>query len=101
MLQMCRRKAGVYENIDGNNAIEMTRAWDRKEEGMLVLSRKVAQQIIIGQDIRITVLKIDRNQVRIGIEAPRDICILRKELGDHDAAKVRTPAEPSLEETHV
>ena len=56
---------------------------------MLVLSRKLSQQIVIGQDIRITVLKIDRNQVRIGIEAPRDVCILRKELGEPDESRHR------------
>ena len=47
---------------------------------MLVLSRKQSQQIVVGQDIRITIVKIDRNQVRLGIEAPRGIAILRKEL---------------------
>lgn len=47
---------------------------------MLVLSRKALQQIKIGEDIRLTIVKVDRNQVRIGIEAPGDIPILRKEL---------------------
>jgi len=49
---------------------------------MLVLSRKQSQQIVVGRDIRITVVKIDRNQVRLGIEAPRAIAILRDELTD-------------------
>jgi len=35
---------------------------------------------MIGSDIKITVLKVDRNQVRIGIEAPPDVTILRDEL---------------------
>jgi carbon storage regulator len=47
---------------------------------MLVLSRKLSQQIMIGSDIRITVVKIERNQVRIGIEAPDEVAILRGEL---------------------
>ncbi len=47
---------------------------------MLVLSRKQSQQILVGRDIRITVVKVERNQVRIGIEAPRGISILREEL---------------------
>jgi carbon storage regulator len=47
---------------------------------MLVLSRKSSQQIMIGPDIQITIVKIDRNQVRIGIQAPADIPILRQEL---------------------
>jgi carbon storage regulator len=35
---------------------------------MLVLSRKTSQQIMIGPDIQVTIVKIDRNQVRIGID---------------------------------
>jgi len=47
---------------------------------MLVLSRKLSQQIMIGSDIKLTIVKIERNQVRIGIEAPDDVAILRGEL---------------------
>ncbi len=47
---------------------------------MLVLSRKPMQSIMIGSDIRVTIVKVDRNQVRIGVEAPRDLTILRDEL---------------------
>ena len=47
---------------------------------MLVLSRKPLQSIMIGPDIKITIAKVERNQVRIGIEAPRDVTILRDEL---------------------
>ncbi len=47
---------------------------------MLVLSRKPLQSIMIGPDIKITIVKLERNQVRIGIEAPRDVSILREEL---------------------
>jgi carbon storage regulator len=47
---------------------------------MLVLSRKLSQQVMIGPDIRITIVKLDRNQVRLGIEAPRGITVLREEL---------------------
>jgi carbon storage regulator len=47
---------------------------------MLVLSRKPSQQITIGSDILITVVRIERNQVRIGIQAPPGIPILRSEL---------------------
>ena len=47
---------------------------------MLVLSRKLMDQVLIGSDVRITVVKIDRNQIRLGIEAPDDVMILRGEL---------------------
>ena len=49
---------------------------------MLVLSRKQSQQILIGSDISITVVKIEGNHVRLGIAAPRGVSILREELVD-------------------
>jgi len=56
---------------------------------MLVLSRKVNQRILLSGNIRITVTCIRGNQVRLGIEAPDQIEILRGELMDS------APAAPS------
>lgn len=50
---------------------------------MLVLSRKLNQSIIVGSDVKIQVLKISGNTVRIGIEAPKDVKILRGELAPY------------------
>ncbi|CAN5905750.1 hypothetical protein BH23PLA1_BH23PLA1_38360 [soil metagenome] len=47
---------------------------------MLVLSRKLGEKIVIGENIVVTVVKIDRNQIRIGIEAPQDIPVYREEI---------------------
>jgi len=47
---------------------------------MLVLSRKLNESIVIGDKVTVTVLKVDRNCVRIGIEAPADVPIFRMEL---------------------
>ena len=47
---------------------------------MLVLSRKLGQRFQIGQHVRITIVKIDRNSVRIGIEAPDDVDVYREEI---------------------
>ena len=52
---------------------------------MLVLSRKLNQEILIGDNIRITVLKVKGNTVRLGIDAPRDVHVLRGELEGVDA----------------
>lgn len=47
---------------------------------MLVLSRKLGQRFQLGTDIRVTIVRIDRNSVRIGIEAPDDVTIRREEI---------------------
>lgn len=47
---------------------------------MLVLTRKTQEQIQIGNNIKITILRIKGQQVQIGIEAPRDVRVLRGEL---------------------
>lgn len=47
---------------------------------MLVLSRKRTEQIVIGSDIRITVVRVEGSHVRLGIEAPAHLMVLRSEL---------------------
>jgi carbon storage regulator len=47
---------------------------------MLVLSRKLGEKIVIGDNITITVIDIDRGKIRLGIEAPRTIPVYRSEL---------------------
>jgi carbon storage regulator len=55
---------------------------------MLVLSRKLGERIVIGDNIVVTVVKVDRNQVRLGIEAPGNVSVLREEL--------LSPGEPKV-----
>lgn len=47
---------------------------------MLVLSRKVGERLVIDGEIVVQVLEVDRNRIRIGIEAPPEVKILREEL---------------------
>jgi carbon storage regulator len=47
---------------------------------LLILSRKKDESILIGKNIKITVIGFQKNQVKIGIEAPEDLAILREEL---------------------
>lgn len=51
---------------------------------MLVLTRKLDESLRIGDDIKITVLRVKGNTVRIGIEAPRDVRVIRSELKMND-----------------
>jgi carbon storage regulator len=55
-----------------------------EEKPVLILTRKADQSIIINDDIVVTVLEIKGKQVRIGIDAPKDITILRNEVAEKD-----------------
>ena len=47
---------------------------------MLVLSRKVGQKILIGDKISVTVVRVGQGGVRIGVEAPKEMAVIREEL---------------------
>ena len=47
---------------------------------MLVLTRKLGETITIGDHVKVTVVGIDKGQVRLGIEAPRNIVVHREEI---------------------
>ncbi len=47
---------------------------------MLILTRKKGESIVIGDDIEITVLELEEDQVRIGINAPKNVSVHRKEI---------------------
>ena len=63
---------------------------------MLTLSRRVNEKILIGKDIEITIIEINYRQVRIGVNAPREVLVLRSELlkdkpqGTPDASRNQT-----------
>jgi len=56
---------------------------------MLVLTRRVNERIVIGDDVTVTVLEVRGDQVRLGIDAPRDVKVFREEVLGRDA-----PAPP-------
>jgi carbon storage regulator len=47
---------------------------------MLILTRKINETLVIGDDVHITILGIKGNQIRIGIEAPQQVSVHRKEI---------------------
>jgi carbon storage regulator len=64
---------------------------------MLVLSRKPGEKVVIANDITVTVLEVHGNRVRVGIEAPEDVRILRAELAcrQDEPAGCDEPAAPA------
>ena len=60
---------------------------------MLVLSRKVGERILIGDDIAVTIVRVAQGVVRIGVEAPQKLSIVREEIkGREEAASQKTPS---------
>jgi carbon storage regulator len=77
---------------------------------MLVLSRKVNQSIMVGDNVRVVVVAVDRDQVKLGIEAPREIAVHRSEIyeeiqrsnrsaaaSEHESASSATVGRASLQ----
>jgi carbon storage regulator len=67
---------GVYSAINTKEAARPRGG----VEVMLVLSRKSGERILIGDNVTVTVVRIGPNNVRLGIEAPRELNIVREEL---------------------
>jgi len=64
-----------------------------KEKYMLILTRKAGEVIVINDNIRVTVLGVNGSQVRIGIDAPKDIQVHREEIQNRIEA-ARTAGKP-------
>lgn len=62
---------------------------------MLVLSRKVGESVVIGDDVTITILEVRGDIVRVGIDAPRSVAVHRAELLEQLGASNREAASPS------
>ena len=79
---------------DGLNAVRSIR-------DVLVLSRKTGERILIGDEIAITVVKVAHGGVRIGVEAPTELAVVREELAgrlaqsERDAAHKASEADPT------
>jgi carbon storage regulator len=63
---------------------------------MLVLTRKLMEKLYIGDDICVTVVRLEGGQVRLGIDAPREVSVVRAELVAGRAGPRLRTDEPSL-----
>jgi len=64
---------------------------------MLALSRKINESIMLGNDIEITVLEIKGDQVKIGVNAPKNVAIFRKEIYLQIQEENKKAAEQSVD----
>ncbi len=66
---------------------------------MLVLTRKLGESILIGEDIKITVLQVRGRQIRIGIEAPKEMEVHREEIAKAIKEELRLSGKCELKKT--
>ena len=69
---------------------------------MLILSRKVNEKIMIGEDVSVSIIEVRGDQVRLGVDAPRTVKVFRQEVFDaikaeNKAAAESTPVFPEMD----
>ncbi len=62
---------------------------------MLVLKRKAGESIIVADNIEIKVIEVEEGRIKIGIDAPKEVSIVRKEVLDETKAENKTATESS------
>src|SRR3954470_8014122 len=79
----------------GENPFQSSHARSATQEGdaMLVLTRKLMEKLYIGDEITVTVVRLEGGQVRLGIDAPKEIPVIRGELRSI-VEEAPTPPEP-------
>jgi carbon storage regulator len=70
-------------------------AWHLSEnQPVLILTRRVGETVMIGEDVTVTVLRVKGNQVRLGVNAPKSVSVQREEIF-HRIKRENTEPQPS------
>ena len=62
---------------------------------MLILTRRIGETVVINDNVTVTILGIKSNQIRLGIEAPREVSVLRMEIVDRNRMEAEEDARTS------
>ena len=79
---ICKPLRSIWRVHVGEQRKETPRQSNRRNDGMLVLSRKKNESIVINNDITIVVVEIRGDKVRLGVEAPKEVPVHRREVYD-------------------
>ncbi|MFN3918672.1 MAG: carbon storage regulator CsrA [Methylohalobius sp.] len=63
---------------------------------MLILTRRVGETLVIGDNVTVTVLGVKGNQVRIGVNAPKDVAVHREEIYERIRREKESAVQPTL-----
>ena len=64
---------------------------------MLILTRRVGEKVMIGDDVSVTVLRVKGNQVRLGVDAPKSVSVQREEIFNRMKSEGEEPGAPGEE----
>jgi carbon storage regulator len=68
-----------------------------EERTMLILTRRVGETLMIGNEVTVTVLGVKGNQVRVGINAPKNVAVHREEIFERIKREQQGESEPNAE----